>query len=96
MCGEGNPQVSTVTACGNFGLVGSSSGQVVAYNMQSGLKRKIFQVPVHPATPQNDVRSKNVTGIAVDALNRVVIVSTLKGIVHVRLLQFPVVLQQRD
>ncbi|GAA5850196.1 hypothetical protein JCM5353_004683 [Sporobolomyces roseus] len=79
---EGKVTVSTVTACGNFGLVGSSSGQVVAYNMQSGLKRKIFQVPVHPATPQNDVRSKNVTGIAVDALNRVVVVSTLKGVVH--------------
>ncbi|GAA5925720.1 rRNA-processing protein UTP21 [Sporobolomyces koalae] len=79
---SGKVTVSSVTACGNFGLVGSSTGQVVAYNMQSGLKRKVFQIPINPATPANDVRSKNVTGIAVDALNRVVVVSTLKGVVY--------------
>ncbi|GAA5874734.1 hypothetical protein JCM16303_002966 [Sporobolomyces ruberrimus] len=78
----GKVTVSTVTACGNFGLVGSSTGQVVAYNMQSGMKRKVFQVPTNPAVPANDVRSKNVTGVAVDALNRVVVVSTLKGVLH--------------
>ncbi|GAA5893733.1 rRNA-processing protein UTP21 [Sporobolomyces salmoneus] len=78
----GKVTVSTVTACGNFGLVGSSTGQVVAYNMQSGLKRKVFQVPTNPALPANDIRSRNVTGVAVDALNRVVIVSTLKGVIH--------------
>ncbi|GAA6062774.1 hypothetical protein JCM10212_006887 [Sporobolomyces blumeae] len=78
---EGKVTVSCVTACGNFGLVGSSSGQVVAYNMQSGLKRKIFQCPTNPSRP-NDLRAKNVTGVAVDALNRVVVVSTLRGVVH--------------
>ncbi|GAA5832443.1 hypothetical protein JCM3766R1_003075 [Sporobolomyces carnicolor] len=78
----GKVTVSTVTACGNFGLVGSSTGQVVAYNMQSGLKRKVFQVPTSPALPATDIRSRNVTGVAVDALNRVVVVSTLKGVLH--------------
>ncbi|GAA6011897.1 hypothetical protein JCM11491_000095 [Sporobolomyces phaffii] len=79
---NGKVTVSTVTACGNFGLVGSSTGQVIAYNMQSGLKRKVFQVPTDPTTPPNDIRSKNVTGVAVDALNRVVVVSTLKGVLY--------------
>ncbi|GAA5996892.1 hypothetical protein JCM5350_002741 [Sporobolomyces pararoseus] len=77
----GKVTVSTVTQCGNFGLVGSDRGQVVGYNMQSGLRRKLFQLPVNNQS-SNDLRSKNVTGVAVDALNRIVVVSTLKGIVY--------------
>ncbi|CEQ42504.1 SPOSA6832_04318, partial [Sporobolomyces salmonicolor] len=72
-------QVSAVTACGNFGLVGSSAGEVVAYNMQSGMKRKAFKVPNAGVT---DVRGRQVTGVAIDALNRCVVVSTLKGAIH--------------
>ncbi|KAM0791653.1 hypothetical protein ACM66B_006089 [Microbotryomycetes sp. NB124-2] len=68
-----------VTACGNFGLVGATDGQVTMYNLQSGMKRKTFKVP-HGGV--GDVRGKHVTGIAVDALNRVVVVSTLKGSLH--------------
>ncbi|KAK4047228.1 rRNA-processing protein utp21 [Microbotryomycetes sp. JL201] len=67
------------TACGNFGLVGASNGEVTMYNLQSGMKRKTFKVP-HGGV--GDVRGKHITGIAVDALNRVVVVSTLKGSLH--------------
>lgn len=73
--------MSCVTACGNFGLVGSQAGDVVLFNMQSGIKRKSFKVP-HAGI--NDVRGRHVTGVSVDALNRVVVVSTLKGALHVR------------
>lgn len=73
-------QTSGVTACGNFGLVGSTNGQVTMYNMQSGMRRKTFTVPNNG---MSDVRGRHVTGIATDALNRVVIVSTLKGGIHV-------------
>ncbi|GAA5961254.1 hypothetical protein JCM21900_005583 [Sporobolomyces salmonicolor] len=76
---EGKVTVSAVTACGNFGLVGSSAGEVVAYNMQSGMKRKAFKVPNAGVT---DVRGRQVTGVAIDALNRCVVVSTLKGAIH--------------
>lgn len=78
----GGPSKSTaVTACGNFGLVGTASGEVILYNMQSGMKRKTFKVPNGGV---GDVRGKHVTGIAVDALNRAVVASTLKGGIHVR------------
>lgn len=70
-----------MSACGNFGLVGSSAGDVVMFNLQSGMKRKVFKVP-HGGV--GDVRGKHVTGIATDALNRCVVVSTLKGGLHVR------------
>ena len=73
-------QTTAVTACGNFGLVGTTSGQVVLYNMQSGMKRKVFKIPL---AGLNDSKGKQVTGIATDALNRVVVVSTLKGGLHV-------------
>lgn len=69
-----------MTACGNFGLVGTTSGQVMLYNMQSGMKRKVFKIPLAGV---NDSKGKQVTGIATDALNRVVVVSTLKGGLHV-------------
>ncbi|KAK4047049.1 rRNA-processing protein utp21 [Microbotryomycetes sp. JL221] len=68
-----------VTACGNFGLVGAANGEVTMYNMQSGMKRKTFKVP-HGGV--GDVRGKHITGIAIDALNRAVVVSTLKGGLH--------------
>lgn len=73
-------QTTAVTACGNFGLVGSDAGIVVSYNLQSGLKRKLFTVPSAGA---NDAKGRHVTGIATDALNRVLIVSTLKGGIYV-------------
>ncbi|POY75072.1 hypothetical protein BMF94_1701 [Rhodotorula taiwanensis] len=76
---DGKATVSAVTACGNFGLVGSQAGDVQLFNMQSGMKRKTFRVP---NAGVNDVRSRHVTGIAVDALNRNVVVSTLKGAIH--------------
>ncbi|SCV67376.1 BQ2448_6022 [Microbotryum intermedium] len=76
---QGNAKCSAVTACGNFGLVGSSTGQVVLYNLQSGLKRKVFKVPHNGST---DVRGQHVTGVATDALNRIVVASTLKGALH--------------
>lgn len=78
---DGKATVSCVTACGNFGLVGSQAGDVELFNMQSGIKRKVFRVP---NAGVNDVRGRHVTGVAVDALNRIVIVSTLKGALHVR------------
>ncbi|BGP25126.1 rRNA-processing protein utp21 [Rhodotorula toruloides] len=76
---EGKATVSAVTACGNFGLVGSQSGDVQMFNMQSGMKRKVFKVPNAGVT---DVRGRHVTGLAVDALNRYAIVSTLEGALH--------------
>ncbi|SCZ96552.1 BZ3500_MvSof-1268-A1-R1_Chr8-2g10291 [Microbotryum saponariae] len=76
---QGSVKCSAVTACGNFGLVGSSMGQVVLYNLQSGLKRKVFKVPHNGST---DVRGQHVTGVATDALNRIVVASTLKGALH--------------
>ncbi|BGP02493.1 putative WD-repeat protein [Rhodotorula toruloides ATCC 204091] len=76
---EGKATVSAVTACGNFGLVGSQAGDVQMFNMQSGMKRKVFKVPNAGVT---DVRGRHVTGLAIDALNRCVVVSTLKGALH--------------
>jgi U3 small nucleolar RNA-associated protein 21 len=76
-------QTTAVTACGNFGLVGSDAGVVVSYNLQSGLKRKVFNVPSGGA---NDTKGRHITGVATDALNRVLIVSTLKGGIYVRFL----------
>lgn len=32
-------QSLTITSCGNFGLVGYSSGEIDVYNLQSGLYR---------------------------------------------------------
>lgn len=59
-----------VSACGNFGFIGSASGRVEMYNMQSGLHRKMFGEPAH---------SLPITGIAPDALNRYLITSSLDG-----------------
>jgi hypothetical protein len=70
-----------VTACGNFGLIGADNGEVVFYNLQSGMKRKVFTVP---SAGIADTRGRTITGIATDALNRVVVVATLRGGIFVR------------
>ena len=83
------PQDVCVTACGNFGLAGSSTGQLYMWNMQSGIKRKSYDVGVCPseaATRLRDgakKRERVITGIATDSLNRVVIAATLDGTLNV-------------
>lgn len=92
---EGDVQAVCVTACGNFGLAGSSTGEIRMWNMQSGKERKSFALTgVAPGdskpkvmTQAKSKRSKKVakktieaiTGLVTDALNTTVIASTLEG-----------------
>ncbi|CAL1705181.1 unnamed protein product [Somion occarium] len=80
-----------VTACGNFGLVSSSTGVIYMYNMQSGARRKSFELGPYPSDASNQAQSAGssrkksercVTGLASDALDRVVIAGTLDGTVN--------------
>ncbi|AOA61564.1 Small subunit (SSU) processome component [Komagataella phaffii CBS 7435] len=59
-----------ISACGNFGFVGSSSGGIGVYNMQSGIQRKLYRL-----------HKKAVTGVAVDSMNRKMVSCGLDGIV---------------
>ncbi|KZT71306.1 Utp21-domain-containing protein [Daedalea quercina L-15889] len=82
-----------VSACGNFGVTASSTGAIHMYNMQSGILRKIFSVGAcppeaasrlrpPPATSKKKPQARCITGLATDALNSVVIASTLDGTVN--------------
>ncbi|KAH9997323.1 Utp21-domain-containing protein [Russula vinacea] len=80
-----------VSACGNFGLASASTGTIHMWNMQSGARRKSFNIGpcpegVHPKyrPPPGKQRGEErcVTGLATDSLNRVVIASTLDGTVN--------------
>jgi len=63
------------------------------WNMQSGLKRKKFEVGPRPpgvssrfnfrAVSKKQTEYRSVTGLATDALNRLVIASTLDGTINV-------------
>ncbi|KAJ8607251.1 hypothetical protein MRB53_040437 [Persea americana] len=61
-----------ISACGNFGFVGSLRGRVDCYNVQSGLHRKTYAVDGHV---------KAVTGITSDSLNTNMISTSLDGTV---------------
>lgn len=63
----GIAQAVTISACGNFGLVGSANGAVGIFNMQSGIQRRRLA----------DGPKKAITGICVDSLNRTVMTSSL-------------------
>uniref|UniRef100_A0A0W0EUF7 Uncharacterized protein n=1 Tax=Moniliophthora roreri TaxID=221103 RepID=A0A0W0EUF7_MONRR len=74
-----------VTACGNFGLASSSTGTVHMWNMQSGIRRRTFEVG--PAPPEAAIKAltgadRSVTGLASDSLNRTVVASTLDGTIN--------------
>lgn len=78
-----------VTACGNFGLAGSSTGSIQLWNMQSGIRRKKFNIGPSPDEVDYRFRSKGdkkgrcITGLATDALNKTLIASTLDGTLNV-------------
>ncbi|KZT61545.1 Utp21-domain-containing protein [Calocera cornea HHB12733] len=74
-----------VSACGNFGLAGTEEGGVGMWNLQSGILRKTFDL-TKPVKGEKKRKLKSseriVTGVATDALNRVVVVSTAAGTLH--------------
>ncbi|KAG8878364.1 hypothetical protein FRB97_002578 [Tulasnella sp. 331] len=73
---------SVVSACGNFGIVGSSSGLVQSFNMQSGMARTYYEIPKNPPSGSSKWRGAktgSVTGLATDGLNKTLIVSTMDG-----------------
>ncbi|PPQ63266.1 hypothetical protein CVT24_006791 [Panaeolus cyanescens] len=85
----GTVKTVCVTACGNFGLAGSSTGEIHMWNMQSGIKRKSFTLGSCPqevvarfyaGTAKRSDRA--ISGIATDSLNRLVIASTLDGTIN--------------
>ncbi|PVV00597.1 hypothetical protein BB560_005016 [Smittium megazygosporum] len=55
-----------ISPCGNFGYVGTLTGIVEMFNMQSGLSRRVFSG-----------HSKSITGIQTDQNNRLVYTSSL-------------------
>lgn len=67
---NGNVQAVAISQCGNFGLVGSQTGGIGVYNLQSGILRKKYQL-----------HKKAVTGIALDGMNRKMVSAGLDGIV---------------
>ncbi|PLW09611.1 hypothetical protein PCASD_24597 [Puccinia coronata f. sp. avenae] len=72
-----------VSACGNYGLVGTQgSGKVGLWNMQSGMKRRVFILPGSSGKGKQNGMVLNVVGIATDALNQLVIVATRSGHIH--------------
>ncbi len=70
------------------------------YNMQSGILRRTYNVGPCPANVASRFRptgnkkkeERCITGLASDALDRVVVASTLDGTVNVRLLLIPYVI----
>ena len=68
----------TISACGNFGIVGNSHGGINRYNMQSGMLRG--QYPMELAEGEDETHSETIRGLAVDNLNRVLVSAGLDGV----------------
>ncbi|THH13858.1 hypothetical protein EW146_g6403 [Bondarzewia mesenterica] len=87
----GSVKAVCVSMCGNFGLASSSTGAIVMWNMQSGMQRKTFSIgpcppevasKFRPPPGKKKSQERSVTGLTTDALNRVVIASTLDGTIN--------------
>lgn len=68
---------ATITYCGNFAIVGYSSGDVDRFNLQSGLHRKQYGDPAH---------KQAVTGVYVDSVNQILVTASSDG--YIRLWRF--------
>ncbi|KAF8586540.1 Utp21-domain-containing protein [Ramaria rubella] len=80
----GSVKAVCVSACGNFGIAGSSTGMIHMWNMQSGIRRKTYNIG--PAPPEVASRGfgrrkkeRSIIGLASDVLDRVVVACTLDG-----------------
>ncbi|KAJ3972683.1 Utp21 specific WD40 associated putative domain-containing protein, partial [Lentinula raphanica] len=85
----GSTKSVCVTACGNFGIAGSSTGAIHMWNMQSGIRRRTFRLGPCPSdvagrfqTVGRETTERSVTGLVTDPLNTVVIASTLDGTIN--------------
>jgi U3 small nucleolar RNA-associated protein 21 len=82
-----------VTACGNFGLAGSSTGSIQLWNMQSGIRRKTFDVgPVPDEVDwrwREKGRGRGISGLATDSLNKWLVAGTVDGTLNVSPLRCP-------
>ncbi|XP_035583712.1 WD repeat-containing protein 36 isoform X2 [Zalophus californianus] len=61
-----------ITSCGNFAVIGLSSGTVDVYNMQSGIHRGSFG--------EDQAHKGSVRGVAVDGLNQLTITTGSEGL----------------
>lgn len=80
----GSVKAVCVTACGNFGIASSSTGEIHMWNMQSGIRRKTYKLGSCPPEVAGRLHStktkrRSVTGLATDSLNSTVIASTMDG-----------------
>ncbi|RPD66386.1 Utp21-domain-containing protein [Lentinus tigrinus ALCF2SS1-7] len=86
----GSVKAVCVSACGNFGLTASSTGGINMYNMQSGILRRTYSVGPCPSnvvsrfrpTGNRKKEERCITGLASDALDRIVVASTLDGTIN--------------
>ncbi|KAG8996931.1 hypothetical protein FRB93_000601 [Tulasnella sp. JGI-2019a] len=81
----GIAKTCVVSACGNFGIVGSSTGLVQSFNLQSGMARTFYELPKHSQTgslKSRSAKADSVTGLATDGLNRTLVVGTMDGTLH--------------
>lgn len=79
-----------MSACGNFSIIGSSTGSIHMYNMQSGIQRKTFNIGPYPIPVASSSTSgaklpegRAITGIASDPLNTILVASTFDGTINV-------------
>jgi U3 small nucleolar RNA-associated protein 21 len=80
-----------ITACGNFGLVGSSTGSIQMWNVQSGIRRKTFDVGPVPNEAdwrwKEKARGRGISGLVTDSLNKWLVAGTVDGTLNVSRIQ---------
>jgi U3 small nucleolar RNA-associated protein 21 len=64
-----------VSLCGNFGVLGYATGTIAKFNMQSGRDKGFFTVDNKNGA--ESLHSAEVTGLAVDSLNKVLVSCSL-------------------
>lgn len=74
--GDALPKAVAISHCGHFGLVGTASGEIHLFNMQSGLLRK--------STPSSQAHQRPVSAILTDNSNRQFTTASLDGTIKVR------------
>ncbi|XP_060608574.1 WD repeat-containing protein 36-like isoform X2 [Ruditapes philippinarum] len=74
-------QCVEITSCGNFGLIGYSSGHIDVYNLQSGIHRGSFEdhSGEQAGIKQAKAHNSHVQGVVVDGLNQLAISAGREG-----------------
>jgi U3 small nucleolar RNA-associated protein 21 len=75
-------QTCAISACGNFGILGTAGGWIEKFNLQSGIRRGVY---IDMSESRSCAHDSEVVGVACDSTNTLMISAGYQGDIKVHI-----------